>query len=108
MPVYTYSTLDDPSATTNDFQSGRLGIGINDTDQIVGWSDNNSRNHGFLLSGSTFTTLDNPLAPIETIAKGINNAGRIVGTYFDNGGEREHGFAFDINKRAKSSGSTPM
>ena len=58
MPVYTYTTLDDPStlgATTfaND---------INNAGQIVGDYRNNSGTHGFLYSGGTDTAIDDPLA----------------------------------------------
>jgi hypothetical protein len=46
--------------------------------------------HGFLYSGGSYTTIDNPVA-IGTLAVGINNAGQIVGSYFDSGGG-DHGF----------------
>ena len=50
MPIYTYTTLDDPLATDT------FGIGINNTGLIVGgYSDSHSKLHGFLLSGGTFT-----------------------------------------------------
>jgi len=76
MPVYNYTTIDDPLATTNDFQEGTAGNDINDTSQIVGrYDDKNCLINGFLFSGGTLTTLDNPLATIQTIAVGINNAG---------------------------------
>ena len=56
MPVYTYTTLDDPLAT-----NGTVAYGINATGQIVGSYTNVSGAHGFLLSGGTYTTLDDPL-----------------------------------------------
>src|SRR5262249_8648735 len=46
--------------------------------------------HGFLLSQGVYTTLDVPGASL-TVAEGINNAGVIVGAYFDAKGN-EHGF----------------
>ena len=56
MPVYNYTTLDDPwhgyavvSASTTRVRSS----GVTDTPRQV---------HGFLLSGGTYTTLDDPLA----------------------------------------------
>src|SRR5262249_27785583 len=52
-----------------------------------------SGSHGFLLSGGVYTTLDDPLGIGNTTATGINNAGQIVGFYFDSAG-REHGFLF--------------
>jgi hypothetical protein len=56
MPIYSFNTFDDPSAFTGTTQA----YGVNDTDQIVGQYRNASGLHGFLLSGSTFTTLDDP------------------------------------------------
>ena len=86
MPIYTYTTLDDPLATDT------FGIGINNTGLIVGgYSDSHSKLHGFLLSGGTFTTLDDP-SGFETIAVGINKMGQIVG-YYDSPGAR-HGFLY--------------
>ena len=45
MPVYTYTTLDDPFAL-----SGTQATGINATGQIVGSYLNAGGNHGFLYS----------------------------------------------------------
>src|SRR5260370_26613654 len=81
MPVYTYTTFDDPLNTSGD---GTLASGINDTGQIVGTYADASGVHGFLLSGGSYTTLDAPLAPQYTIAPGINRPGQIVGIYFSN------------------------
>ena len=57
MPVYTYTTLDDPLATF-----GSHPRSINATGQIVG-DYNNGGNHGFLLTGGTYTTFDDPSHP---------------------------------------------
>jgi len=58
MPVYNYTTIDDPSAT--DRATGfTVASGINTAGQIVG-SYGHFGSHGFLLSGGTFTTLDDP------------------------------------------------
>jgi hypothetical protein len=54
-------------------------MGINDLGEIVGWyfgSDGNR--HGFLLSGTTLTTLDPPGGDVGTIATSINNKGQIT------------------------------
>jgi hypothetical protein len=83
MPVYTYTTVDDPLATLSQ------AAGINDSGQIVGLYFSNAF-HGFLYSGGTFTALDDPLATISTIAQGVNNAGQIVGWYINASGT--HGF----------------
>ena len=52
--------------------------------QIVGYySGSGTAIHGFLLSGGTYTTLDDPLGVGSTYATGINNAGQIVGYFID-------------------------
>ena len=71
MPVYMYTTFDDPSATV-----GTFGNGINDTGQIVGNITNAGSQDGFLLSGGTYTAIDDPSATNQTVAQGINDAGR--------------------------------
>ena len=91
MPIYTYTTIDDPLAT-----NGTRAFGINASGQIVGTYQDNTGLHGFLLSGGTYTTLDDPLATkqspfVDTEALGINDLGQIVGTYQDNTGGF-HGF----------------
>src|SRR4029077_3389720 len=86
----TYVTLDDPSAGTGS-PSGALGtfaFGINDSSEIVGTyvngSSTNAAYHGFVYSGGTYTTVDDPLAADYTDARGINASGQIVGTYIGN------------------------
>jgi probable HAF family extracellular repeat protein len=87
MPVYSFTTFDDPLAFTGKTDA----LGINDTDQIVGnYRDASGGRHGFLLSGGTYTTLDDPLAT-NTFASGINASGQIVGYYRDASGGF-HGF----------------
>ena len=54
------------------------------------YPDSTGATHGFLLSGVSFTTLDDPLATFGTRAFGINDMGQIVGTYNDDSGI--HGF----------------
>jgi probable HAF family extracellular repeat protein len=53
----------------------------------------NELRHGFLLSGGVFTTIQ-PLASRDSIARGINNFGQIVGEYTDNNGAA-HGFLYN-------------
>src|SRR5436305_98158 len=89
MPVYTYTTFDDPLNTSGD---GTLASGINDTGHIVGTYADASGVHGFLLSGGIYITLDAPLAPQRTLALGLNDAGQIVGGYVDASGT--HGFLY--------------
>lgn len=83
MPIYKYTTLDDP------FANGGIGthaVGINNAGQIVGEYSDGSGIHGFLFSGGTYTTLNDPLAPTFTEVFGINGAGQIVGDYVPGGG----------------------
>jgi hypothetical protein len=83
MPIYKYTTLDDP------FASGGIGtnaIGINNAGQIVGEYSDGAGIHGFLLGGGTYTALKDPSAPNFTEALGINSAGQIVGDYVPGGG----------------------
>src|SRR5437764_1745836 len=78
MPVYTFTTLDDPLGMA------AVAFGISDAGQVVGaYTDANVHGEGFLYSGGTFTTLDDPLGTGGTIARGINDAVQIVGMYFD-------------------------
>jgi len=89
-----YTTLDDPLGT------GTYITGENDNGQIVGYyTDLSGNEHGFLYAGGTFTTVDNPSGMQATLRgatggtelNGINNAGDIVGAYFDSTGH-SHGF----------------
>jgi probable HAF family extracellular repeat protein len=94
MPVQVYTTFDNPLNTSGD---GTLASGINDTGQIVGTYADASGVHGFLLSGGSYTTLDDPLAQQYTAAQGINGAGQIVGIYFGHAGLQSglHGFLYN-------------
>ena len=92
MPVYNYTTLDDPSAGSG---GATFAFGINDAGQIVGfYQDSLSHQHGFLYSGGTYTAIDDPLGTNGTVATGINNAGQIVGNYSDSS-FAHHGFFFN-------------
>src|SRR5947207_10340307 len=83
MPINIFTTIDDPS-TNFDTEAE----GINGSGQIVGsFFRPTSRGpvfHGFVLSGGSFTTFDEPLAiGGDTKAFGINDTGQIVGSYAD-------------------------
>src|SRR5262249_45186472 len=52
--------------------------------------------HGFLKSGGTYTTIDDPLATAGTAAYGINASGQIVGLY-NTGALATHGFLYNPN-----------
>jgi probable HAF family extracellular repeat protein len=87
MPVYTYTTLDDPAA----IGANIFAYGINEAGQIVGlYGGSDGYIHGFLYSGGMYTTLDDPSATKGTFARGINAAGQIVG--YDNDNTGTHGF----------------
>jgi probable HAF family extracellular repeat protein len=73
-----FTPVIDPSATTRTWASG-----INDSGQICGsYEDASGFFHGFVDTGGSFSTVDDPLG-ISTLAEGINNAGEIVGYYYD-------------------------
>lgn len=66
--------------------------GINSAGQVVGNYVDGTGTHGFLFSGSAYTTIDDPFAaPGQTFAHGINDSGEIVGYYYDAHG-LAHGF----------------
>src|SRR5712692_1220951 len=94
MPVYTYTTLDDPSGNITSTSA----FGINGMGQIVGnyyFADSPTsipRSHGFIDSGGVYTTRDDPLGTGGTFARGINGTGQIAGYYLDNSGN--HGFIY--------------
>src|SRR5262249_31951089 len=82
MPVYNYTTIDDPLAT-----HGTTAYAINSGRIIGTYADTTfSLQHGFLLSGGVYTTINDPGALI-TLAQGINDNGQIVGSF-----DGEHGF----------------
>jgi uncharacterized membrane protein len=81
----------------NGFLPGGAGnnqaVGINNAGTVAGFfQDSGGAFHGFLLSGSSETTLDYPGA-MDTQAFGVNNHGEIVGVYIDSLGV-QHGFTY--------------
>ena len=59
--------------------------GINSFGEVVGiYKDNDSLQHGFLLSYGVWTLLDFPGAS-QTMPRGINDHGTIVGMFLDFG-----------------------
>jgi uncharacterized membrane protein len=54
--------------------------GINDAGQVAGtYVDANDRQHGFVLDGGAFTTVDAPDAPGNTQVLDIDDGGRLIG-----------------------------
>ena len=81
----TYTTINYPGS------SSTVPRGI-DGNNIVGVY-NSSPAHGFLYNGTTYTTLDDPLATQGTYAFGISG-GNIVGSYKDSS-NKTHGFLYN-------------
>ncbi len=83
----SFSTVDFPGSDTKVF-------GINDPGDIVGRYLDGGR-HGFLDRGGDFRTIDDPDFT-QCRARGINNAGQIVGQCEDADGH-DHGFFLDTD-----------
>jgi len=73
-----FKIIDDPAATT-----GTAPQAINSLGLITGSYNPNTGAHGFLLQNGKFTTIDYP-GFLQTLPRGINNEGDIVGQV-DNG-----------------------
>jgi hypothetical protein len=69
---------------------GESAFMINNSGEIVGTWEDATTSHGFLLSGTTYTSFDYPGA-VFTAALSVNNPGEIVGAYTDLSGVT-HGF----------------
>jgi hypothetical protein len=81
----SYSFFSPPGADPT--KLGTATYSINDAGQAVGYfQDSSSVVHGFLKTGSNFTTLDAPGAVGYTSAQGINNQGYVTGYYVDASG----------------------
>ena len=73
-----------PESSSGNGLSGTHATGFNDSGQVVGYYvDANGQLNGFLYSGGSYTTLDDPAGSQGTVAEGINNSGEIVGYYYD-------------------------
>ncbi len=83
----TYATVDAP---VNYVDAGPYINGINDSGDYVGYWQTGpaSGGTGFVHNDSGFTVITTPDG-VNTNVRGINNAGTLAGTYFDNG---LHGF----------------
>jgi len=86
----TFTYLDGllPAGTQNN-----QAVGLNNAGTVAGfYVDSSGVFHGYLLSGSTLTTLNFP-GSMDTQAFGINNLGQVVGDYVDGSGVM-HGFTY--------------
>jgi hypothetical protein len=89
---YNFTFLNDPLAGTGTGQGTRA-AGIYGSTIVGQYTDSNNQTHGFIYNGSSFTTLDDPLASGVTTAWGVygNN---VVGYYRDSHGA-DHGFLYN-------------
>src|SRR5919204_3508802 len=88
MPIFAYTTLDDPAAV-----NGTFATGVNAAGQVVGsYNDAGNTAHGFIYAGGGYANFNDPDAGNggDTLADGINNLGQIVGTYINF--PQEHGY----------------
>jgi len=83
----TFTNVDDPLALSS--YGGTYAAGISGN-RIVGGYYNSSGVHGCVYDGSTYTTLDDPVAVGKTYANGISE-NTVVGWYYDALGN-QHGF----------------
>ena len=68
--------------------------GIDDNGDIVGSYKDNIGLHGFLYSGGSFITLDDPNGMGSTVATGVNDYGEVVGWCVNSSGRHE-GFLYN-------------
>lgn len=81
----TFTPFDAPNSAGRTWAGG-----INDSGQIVG----NCNSGGFIRTGTTFTTLNDP-DEYATTVRGINNSGNVVGPYItDSFYDNLHGFIY--------------
>jgi hypothetical protein len=72
--------------------NGTFFTGINDHDQITGYYSDAMGTHGFVMTGSTFVTIDAPGAADFTDVTGIDDSGEIVGYEVDAATGLDRGF----------------
>ena len=89
---YIYTTLDFPS-TNGGSANGCYAAAIDGTNIVGGYTDASGQGHGFLYNGSTWTTLDDPVAAGYTVACGVSGT-NIVGYYSDSN-HSTHGFLYN-------------
>ena len=71
-----YTTIDVPGATSTS------AFGISDSGNVAGgYTDSSGVSHGFLMTGSTVTTVDYPGAGGTTHPYSANDSGEVVGIY---------------------------
>jgi len=96
-----FTTIDDPNVGAS---GGTYLTGINDSGEVVGYYiDSGGMHHGFtamptsdgVYEANAFTDINDPNAGnFGTYATGINDAGEVVGYYYD-GNNDLHGFLYE-------------
>jgi hypothetical protein len=85
-----------------------MAFGINDHGAIVGqYATAGGTTPGYVLNGSSLTTVNAPSGPDTVNAQGINNNGLIVGFYVGTDGQ-DHGFKAQYNAASPPSTLTGM
>ena len=83
---FSDGSFSDPIVDPNDTVGFTEGRGINNSSKVCGdYATSDGNNHGFFLSGGTFTEYDIPGAP-ATAVLGINNVGNFAGAFIDSNG----------------------
>jgi PEP-CTERM motif len=82
-----------------------IAFGINDKGLIAGqYTTSADTTPGFVLNGTTVTTINAPSGPDFVNAQGINNNGLVVGFYFGADGQ-DHGFKFNLSSAVNNVGT---
>ena len=68
-------------------------VAINDSGAVVGWYYDGTTEHGFMEYQNSYATIE-PSGSSSSLAKGINNAGEIVGEYRPNVNAEGEGFTY--------------
>jgi probable HAF family extracellular repeat protein len=80
-------------------------FGINDHGMIAGqYTTLAGTTPGFVLNGTTVTTINSPTGPNVVNAQGINNNGLVVGFYVGTDGQ-DHGFKFNLSSAVNNVGT---
>jgi hypothetical protein len=87
-----FLNISPPASLNSDFSAA---FGVNNLNQFVGtWEIASDHEQGYLLSGSTYTTIDDP--GFDTELYGINNLGEIIGVNYPVGPNPQvQGFSYE-------------
>ncbi len=108
-----YTTLNDPYAATSATAgfAGTVPSSVSGSEIVGCYWDSSGAVHGFLYKGSTYTTLDGPLAAQEQSVEGTSALG-ISGNYvvglYDDSAHRQHGFLYNISAQSYTTLDDPL